>query len=70
LSQFGYHDVKTLPVCVRQQYLRRAIKSLGFVPVIRHLTLVANFTHRSDPAAHAIFQNDQRWVSQVYKYMK
>lgn len=70
LTQFGYHNVKFLPEMQRRRKLRRAILELGDVPVIRHLTLVANFSHRSDPAAYAIFKRDQEWVSQQYKKQK
>jgi len=63
LSRFGYYNVKTLPKMVRQRILKRIIKAYGPHKTISHLNLIANFTQRSDPAAHAIFRQDLHYVS-------
>lgn len=70
LSRFGYEGVKDTSDVQRHTALRRAIDAYGFRKTIGHLVLIANFTRRSDPAAYAIFHNDQQFVSDWYKKYK
>lgn len=70
LSRFGYEGVKDIPDFKRQSALRKAIDAYGYRKTIGHLVLIANFTRRSDPAAYAIFRNDQKFVSDLYAKYK
>lgn len=70
LSESGYHHIKTLPEPKRHRLLRRALREHGYRKVIGHLTLLANYNHRTDPAAYAILKGDQQWVSRAYEKYK
>lgn len=70
LSQFGYHGVKDIPDQKRHAALKRAVDAYGYRKTIGHLVLIANFTRNSDPAAYAIFKNDQQFLSNLYKNYK
>jgi hypothetical protein len=70
LGKFGYHNIKHMEEKKRHTVLNKAIKREGYRKVIGHLTLVANYTYRSDPATHAILKRDQEWVSGLYKIYK
>ena len=70
LRPFGYYDIKRLSFAERKRILKRAIKVLGFVDVIRHLTLVANFNRYTTPSIHAKMTKDHEWVSKMYKKYK
>jgi len=70
LGRYGYHGVKYMTEAKRHTALKRAIKAYGHRKVIGHLVLVANYSHRTDPAVYAIFKRDQEWVSGKYKQYK
>lgn len=70
LSQFGYSGVKDIPDYKRHSALKRAVDAYGYRKTIGHLVLIANFTRNSDPAAYAIFKNDQQYLSNLYKKYK
>ena len=66
LGRWGYHNIKRLTEEKRHQILRQAIREHGYRKTIGHLTLLANYTHRTDPAVYALFKRDQEWVSRQY----
>lgn len=78
LSQHGYEHVKDLSLNARHTALKKTIKDVGkkhgekngYLYVIRALTARANLGKRNNPQVSAIFQEDQKWVSQLYKNFK
>lgn len=78
LSQHGYENVNNLSLSSRHNALKKTIKAVGkkhgekngYLYVIRALTARANLTKRTIPETSAIFKDDQKWVSELYKKFK
>jgi hypothetical protein len=66
LTDFGYH-AKIKSTEERRAKLKQSVAKYGWVPVMRKLTLVANFNARTHPSRSKVFRSDARWVSRTYK---
>jgi hypothetical protein len=70
LTQYGYSHIKSLTKSERRHALRKAIKVHGHNKIIKHLNLIANYIHRTNPTVYKLFKRDQRWISKMYKKSK
>lgn len=66
LSKHGY-KVK-LGMSQRHTALKKAVAEYGALSVLRKLNAVAVYTHRTAPAASAIFKADMKWVRASFEF--
>lgn len=70
LEQYGYKDIKNLSAKQREEILEKAAKQLGYKDIIKHLTLIHNLSHRSNPETAKLMKQDQEKISKIYKTHK
>jgi len=68
LTKYGYNIHRSSHE--RHVALRKAIAAYGALSVFRKLNAVANLTLRTAPEAHAIFDEDRKWVQKHYTLKK
>lgn len=67
LEKYGYKDIKYLTHKERENILEDAARHLGYKDIIKHLTLIHNLLHRSNPEVAKIIKRDQERISELYK---
>jgi hypothetical protein len=65
LSKFGYSLDKKAEV--RRKALDKAVKEIGYLPVIRKLNAVAILQKNTNPVNSRKFRYDKDWVSKKYR---
>jgi hypothetical protein len=67
LTKFGYQNVKSMTKEKRHRSLTKAIRSHGYLPIIRKLNAIAVLSKNRDKVGSALFKEDQQWLSGLYK---
>lgn len=70
LEKYGYKNIKNLTATQREEILEKAAKQLGYKDIIKHLTLIHNLSHRSNPEVAKLMKHDQEKISKIYKSHK
>ena len=61
LGKYGYRNITSLPSSKRHKALRRAVKSDGYLPILRRLVVIRTF-NKNREHLYEIYDDDVKWL--------